>query len=215
MKITLASVGVIGLVVGVAFAISTVRTVMGKSVVGQPSQPKPMSSDSTTQPADSVGVLSFKVDTIEGQPFDMALLKGKVVLIVNTASKCGFTKQLAGLEALNKKYADQGLVVVGFPSNDFGGQDPGSNAEIASFCEKNYGVTFPMMSKIAVKGDAKHPLYQFLTEEKTNGQFAGEIGWNFTKFLVDRNGKVFARFGSNVAPDAEQLVKAVEAGLKS
>jgi len=216
-KPTLLVITFIGLaVLGVVAAIA-VRTVMGRTVVGVPSgsaTPNNMTQDLTasTQTA-SKSVLDFKADTIEGKSMELSTLKGKVVLIVNTASKCGFTRQFAGLEELHKKYADKGLVVIGFPSNDFGGQDPGTDDQIASYCQTNYGVTFQMMSKIVVKGDTKHPVYQFLTSKESNGEFAGEIGWNFTKFLVDKNGVVFSRFASSAKPTDETVSNAIEAAI--
>jgi len=132
---------------------------------------------------------------------------------VNVASKCGYTPQYAGLETLYKTYADQGFVIIGFPANNFGQQEPGTDAEIKTFCTSKYDVTFPMMSKISVKGDDKAPLYKFLTEEPTAGEFKGDIGWNFTKFIIDRNGNVIARFASKVKPDDKKLVEIVEKAL--
>ena len=132
---------------------------------------------------------------------------------MNVASKCGFTPQYAGLESLYKKYADQGLVIIGFPANNFGHQEPGTDAEIKTFCSSKYDVTFPMMSKISVKGDDKAPLYKFLTEEPTAGAFKGDIGWNFTKFIIDRNGNAIARFASKIEPDDKMLVAVVEKAL--
>lgn len=134
--------------------------------------------------------------------------KGKVLLIVNVASKCGFTKQYAGLEALNEKYKDRGLVVVGFPSNDFKGQEPGTEQEIVEFCKATYGVSFPLYAKIHVKGDEKAPLYKYLTEGDHPGK--GEIGWNFNKFLVDRQGNVVAHYESKVTPESPELVTELE-----
>ena len=165
----------------------------------------------TTQP--DGGALGFVVKDIDGRDVDLRDYRGKVVLIVNVASRCGYTKQYAGLEALYEKYKDRGLVVVGFPANNFGGQEPGSDAEIKTFCTDKFGVTFPMMSKISVKGDDKHPLYRYLTEPPTAGEFAGEIGWNFTKFLIGPDGRVVARFNSKVDPADPQLVSAVEKAL--
>jgi glutathione peroxidase len=137
---------------------------------------------------------------------------GKVVLLVNVASKCGYTVQYKGLEALYKKYKDQGLVVIGVPSNDFGGQEPGTAEEIAAFCEKNFGVTFPLMAKVSVKGADKHPLYEALTGK--DAAFPGEVKWNFGKFLLGRDGKVLSRYDSKVTPDSAELTKAVEDALK-
>ncbi len=152
-------------------------------------------------------VYEFTVNTIAGKPVPLADYKGKVVLVVNVASKCGYTPQYEGLEALYKKYKDRGLVVLGFPANNFMSQEPGTNEEIGAFCKSKYGVTFPMFSKISVKGDDKAPLYQFLTST------GGEIPWNFTKFLVGKDGKPIQRFAPNVAPDAAELSGAIEKAL--
>jgi glutathione peroxidase len=165
---------------------------------------------STTQPASA---LDHTVTDIDGNEVDLARYKGKTVLIVNVASKCGFTKQYAGLEKLYQEHKDAGLVVLGFPANNFNGQEPGSDEEIKSFCSDTYGVTFPMMSKISVKGTDKAPLYRYLTESSTAGEFAGEITWNFNKFLIGKDGKIIARFASNVAPEDPKLVEAVKGDL--
>ena len=156
-----------------------------------------------------------KVERITGEAVTLGDYKGKVLLIVNTASKCGLTGQYDGLQKLYETYKDKGLVVLGFPSNDFLKQEPGSNEEIQTFCRLNYGVTFPMFSKLRVKGQDQHPLYGFLTSEKSNPGFSGKITWNFNKFLVGRDGKVVARFGSRTAPDDKKLIAAVEAALGS
>lgn len=148
---------------------------------------------------------SFTMKTLEGKDRSLADFKGKVVMVVNTASFCGYTPQYKDLEAVYKQYKDKGLVVIGFPANNFGKQEPGKDADIAAFCERNYGVTFPMFSKISVKGDDIAPLYKYLTTET---QFKEDIGWNFTKFLVDRNGNVAAKFTSKVKPtDGEVTMK--------
>ena len=136
----------------------------------------------------------FEALSIDGQPAPLDTQRGKVLLIVNTASACGFTPQLAGLEALWERYRDQGLVVLGFPSNEFGAQDPGSDAEIASFCQLNYGVSFPMMSKVKVNGGAAHPLWKWLTSEAPGFLGSKAVKWNFTKFLVGRDGTVRKRY---------------------
>jgi glutathione peroxidase len=159
-------------------------------------------------------VYDFTLPSIEGSPSPLAAYKGKVLLLVNVASKCGYTPQYKGLEALYEKYKDQGLVVLGFPANNFMGQEPGTNEEIKTFCSRTYHVSFPMYSKISVKGDDKAPLYQFLTDKSANPTTGGEIGWNFTKFLVDKNGKVIARFDSKVTPESPELTSAVEQALK-
>jgi len=160
-------------------------------------------------------VHEFTMDAINGTPTPLASFKGKVMLVVNVASQCGYTYQYEGLQALYGKYKDQGLVVVGFPANNFGAQEPGSNAEIGAFCKSKFGVTFPMFSKISVKGSDKAPLYQFLTDKNANPKTGGEIPWNFTKYLVDRDGKVLARFDAPVEPESKELTSAIEAALKS
>ncbi|SFN30738.1 glutathione peroxidase [Variovorax sp. OV329] len=155
-------------------------------------------------------VYDFEARTIDGQTAPLSAFRGRVLLIVNTASECGFTPQFAGLEALYKRYTDQGLTVLGFPSNQFGGQDPGSNEEIGAFCTRNFGVSFPMMEKIEVKGKGAAPLYQWLTEQKP-GLLGKAIKWNFTKFLVGRDGKVIKRYAPIDKP--EGLAKDIEAAL--
>lgn len=150
-------------------------------------------------------VYEFKLKTIDGQDFSLAKYRGKKVLIVNTASKCGFTPQYAELQKLADLYKDK-LVVVGFPANNFGGQEPGANSEIKTFCQKNYGVTFPLSEKISVKGDGIYPLFKYLTEAP-NPEFTGEIKWNFEKFLIDENGKLIHRFRSQTTPLSPELTK--------
>ena len=153
----------------------------------------------------------FSATTLTGQEQDLAAYAGKVVLVVNTASQCGLTPQFSGLESLYEKYVDQGLVILGFPCNQFGGQEPGDSEEIGAFCQKNYGVSFPMFSKIEVNGPNTHPLYRFL--KKAAPGFLGfeRIKWNFTKFLVDRNGTVLGRYSPTTKP--EDIVKDIEARL--
>jgi len=167
----------------------------------------------TTTAFAASSVHDFTLDTINGTPTSLANYKGKVMLIVNVASQCGYTYQYEGLQALYLKYKDQGLVVAGFPANNFGGQEPGSNAEIGAFCKSKFGVTFPMFSKISVAGKDKAPLYQFLTDKTAHPKTGGEIPWNFTKYLVDRNGKVLARFDAPVEPGSKELTSAIEAAL--
>lgn len=156
-------------------------------------------------------VYDFEANQIDGKPVKLSAFRGKVLLIVNTASKCGFTPQFAGLEALHEKYADQGLAVLGFPSNQFGAQDPGSNEEIGAFCTKNYGVSFPMMEKIDVNGANAAPLYRWLTKEKPGLLGSTAIKWNFTKFLVARDGTVLKRYAPLDTPAS--LARDVEAAL--
>ena len=192
--------------VALGLVVFKARQVMGQNVIREPNAP-------ATQPGTGgASPLTFTVKDIDGKDYDLAQLKGKVVMIVNVASKCGLTKQYTGLEKLYDKYKDRGLVIVGFPANNFNGQEPGSEEEIKQFCSTKYHVTFPMMSKISVKGADQHALYDLLTH-KTPEEFRGEIGWNFTKFLVDRNGNVFARFASKTTPEDEQLVAVVEKAL--
>src|ERR1035437_5756937 len=159
-------------------------------------------------------VHEFTLNSIDGSPAPLSAYQGKVVLIVNVASRCGFTPQYAGLESLYEKYKDRGFVIMGFPANNFGGQEPGTNEEIKTFCSSKYNVTFPMYSKISVKGDDKAPLYQFLTDTTANPKTGGEIKWNFTKFLVDRDGKVIQRFERPVKPDSPEAIAAIETALK-
>ena len=157
--------------------------------------------------------LDFTLNSIDGQPAPLAAYKGKVVLIVNVASFCGFTPQYEGLEAIYRKYKDRGLVVLGFPANNFGAQEPGTNEEIKTFCNRKYDVTFPMYAKISVAGADKAPLYQFLTDKQANPATGGEIKWNFTKFLVGRDGSVAARFESAVKPESPEVAAAIEKAL--
>ena len=157
-------------------------------------------------------IYDFKVKTIQGEDTTLAQYKGKVMLIVNVASKCGFTPQYDGLEALYQKYKDKGVVVLGFPCNQFGSQEPGTEEEIQNFCRVNFGVTFPMFSKLNVNGDDTHPLYVYLKSEQPGILGSESIKWNFTKFLVDRNGKVIERFGSSTKP--KKIEKEIEALLK-
>ncbi len=157
-------------------------------------------------------MIDHVVKSLSGEEVNLSDYRGKAMLIVNTASKCGFTPQYADLQKLHETYSDRGLVVIGFPSNDFGGQEPGTAEEIESFCKKNYGVTFPMMSKVHAKGPDKAPIYRTLTEQ-TGGDIRGEVKWNFTKFLVDSKGQVVGRFGSRVKPMSAEMTEAVEAVL--
>jgi len=159
--------------------------------------------------------LEFKVKDIDGKELDLASLKGKVVLMVNVASRCGYTPQYEGLQALYDQYGKEGLVVLGVPANEFGKQEPGTDAEIKEFCTANYKVTFPMLAKIVVKGKEQHPLYQYLTSKETNPKFAGDIGWNFEKFLINRKGEVVGRYKSSVGPDNKELTATIEKELKA
>ena len=158
-------------------------------------------------------VYDFTLSSIDGAATPLSSFKGKVVLLVNVASKCGFTPQYAGLEKLYETYKDKGFVIVGVPANNFGKQEPGTNEEIKTFCNRNYNVTFPMMSKVSVKGEDTTPLYQYLTDKSANPTTGGEIKWNFTKFLIDKKGNVINRFEPAVTPEAAELVKALDAAL--
>ena len=163
--------------------------------------------------AASKSIYDFTMRSIDGDQVSLGAYKGKVVLLVNVASKCGFTPQYTALETVYEKYKDRGLVIVGVPANNFMSQEPGSDAEIKTFCSSKYNVKFPMMSKVSVKGDDKTPLYTFLTDPSSDPQFAGDIKWNFTKFLFDRSGKPVARFEPAVTPDSPEVTAAVEAAL--
>ena len=158
-------------------------------------------------------VHEFPVNTLSGQPGSLGDLAGKTLLVVNVASKCGLTPQYEGLERLQERFADRGFSVVGFPCNQFGGQEPGTAAEIGEFCSVNYGVTFPMFAKIDVNGPGRHPLYAELTEVADADGEAGDIQWNFEKFLIGRDGKVLGRFRPLTEPEAPDLVSAIEASL--
>ena len=158
----------------------------------------------------SQSIYDFKVETLSGETFDFKTLKGKKVMIVNTASKCGYTSQYEQLEAIYKQYKSKGFVVVGFPSNDFMKQEPGTNEEIASFCQKNYGVTFPMMDKITVKGKDMHPLYAFLTKKSLNKFEDSDVKWNFQKYLIDEKGQLVRVVKSGVAPNDPSIINWIE-----
>lgn len=164
----------------------------------------------TNERVDSV--YQYELNSLDGENISLSDFEGDLVLIVNTASECGFTPQYEGLQKLYETYSDQGFKILGFPANNFGGQEPGTDEEIAQFCQVNYGVSFPMFSKISVKGDDQHPLFTHLTSAE-NPDFTGDISWNFEKFLIDRNGNVIRRFKSNVEPMSEKLVNAVEENL--
>lgn len=166
-------------------------------------QKKEISQDKTQQ---MKTIYDYKVESLDGKEINFADFKGKKILIVNTASECGFTPQYADLETLSKDYKDK-LVVVGFPANNFGGQEPGSNAEIGAFCQKNYGVTFPMAAKVSVKGDDTAPIFKYLTEKDLNGVKNTTILWNFTKFLLDEKGKLIETFISTTKPTSESITK--------
>jgi glutathione peroxidase len=158
-------------------------------------------------------IYDFTMKSIDGGPVSLNSYKGKVVMVVNVASKCGFTPQYAGLEKLYETYKDRGFVIIGVPANNFAQQEPGTNEEIKTFCSRKYNVTFPMMSKVSVLGDDKTPLYVYLTNKSSDPKFGGDIKWNFTKFLFDREGRPVARFEPAVTPDSAEVTTAVEAAL--
>ncbi len=171
-----------------------------------------MSVSTANTTVDSVH--DFKPTNINGKETSLSQYKGNVLLIVNTASECGFTPQYEGLQALYEKYGDNGLKVLGFPANNFGGQEPGTDEEIKQFCKVNYDVTFPMFSKVSVKGEDQHPLFTFLTSAD-NPDFTGEIKWNFEKFLVGKDGQLIRRFRSDVTPQSSEIQRAIEKALNS
>lgn len=168
---------------------------------------------SPTEPPKEKSMYEFTMKNIDGTDIKLDAYKGKVVMIVNVASKCGLTPQYEGLEAMYKKYKDLGFVVLGFPANNFLGQEPGTEKEIKEFCKLKYDVTFPMFSKISVKGTDQNSFYTFLTNKETNPGFDGDITWNFEKFLADKNGNIVARFSPKTLPDDPKVVEAVESAL--
>jgi len=183
--------------VGILFLLLT-----GSASAGEPEKDE--------KPLEAKSIYDIEMNDIDGEPVKLKKYEDRVLLLVNVASKCGYTPQYKGLEALHEKYKNQGFSVLGFPANNFGSQEPGSNEEIKLFCTTTYDISFPMFAKISVKGEDTHPLYHYLISEKTNPEFAGEIKWNFNKFLLDRKGKVIGRYDSAVAPDDDAFVKAIE-----
>jgi glutathione peroxidase len=159
-------------------------------------------------------IYDFSLKDIDHKEVSLSQYLGKVVMIVNVASRCGFTPQYEGLQSLYLKYKDQGFVILGFPANNFGFQEPGTDEEIKTFCSAKYNVTFPIFSKISVKGNDIHPLYKLLTGKETDPEFGGDIKWNFSKFLLDKNGKIIARFEPQVKPESDQVIQAVEKALQ-
>jgi glutathione peroxidase len=160
-------------------------------------------------------IYDYTLNSIDGQPAPLSAYKGKVVMLVNVASRCGFTPQYTALESIYEKYKDRGFVIVGIPANNFGAQEPGTNQEIKTFCSSKYNVKFPMMAKVSVKGDDTTPLYQYLTDKAANPKTGGEIQWNFTKFLVGPDGQIVARFEPKVTPDSPEVTTAIEEALSS
>jgi len=162
------------------------------------------------QLTDNQTIYQFTVEDISGKPFDLSTLKGKKVMIVNTASKCGLTPQYKELEGLYQQYKDKDFIIIGFPANNFLGQEPGSNEEIASFCSINYGVSFPMMAKISVKGKEMHPLYQFLTQKAKNGVEDSKVQWNFQKYLIGRDGRLEKVIAPRTLPTSDEVTQWIE-----
>jgi glutathione peroxidase len=170
-------------------------------------QNKKETANVTSENVMKQSIYTFKVQDIEGKEFDFASLKGKKIMVVNTASKCGLTPQYKDLQALYVEYKDKGLVIIGFPANDFMKQEPGSNEEIGAFCQKNYGVTFPMMSKITVKGNEMHPIYQFLTQKAKNGLEDSEVEWNFQKYLLNEKGELEKVMSPRTNPNDKEILE--------
>jgi glutathione peroxidase len=167
-------------------------------------------NSSTSNGSSKKSIYEYSAMNIDGKDVSLEKYKGEVILIVNTASQCGYTPQYEGLQKIYDKYKDKGFIILGFPTNNFGGQEPGSNEEIKEFCTSKYKVTFPMFAKISVKGEDTHPLYKFLTDKQLNGEFGGDISWNFNKFLTNNKGEIVARFSSKDAPESETVTNAIE-----
>jgi glutathione peroxidase len=178
------------------------------------SQPACLSAQEK-KPVDKTSIYQFQVTTIDGQKLDLAKYKGKVIMIVNVASECGYTSQYKGMQALHAKYAKDGLVILAFPCNDFGGQEPGNEAAIKDFAKKNYSVEFELLSKIKILGKDAAPLYQFLTAKGTNPNHAGDIKWNFEKFIIGRDGTIVARFIAETEPESEEVVNVLRKALQN
>jgi len=189
--------------------------VMGEPVVQAQiqAQIQAQPGELSTPEGEGARLYAMQVRRMTGEPVSLEAYRGQVLLIVNTASRCGHTRQYADLQKLHETYGAQGLAVLAFPANDFGNQEPGSNQEIAAFCEASFGVTFALFEKIAVKGEEQHPLYAMLTEEPFNTISAGPVRWNFEKFLISRDGKLLARFGSSVSPSSPQVIEQIQAAL--
>jgi glutathione peroxidase len=197
------------------YIVFTLIAVVAVAVILIVQAKQPMEGDmSSATPLTERSIHDFVMKNIDGSDVKMEEYKGKVLLIVNVASECGYTPQYEGLQKIYTKYKDQNFLVLGFPANNFGQQEPGSNEEIKTFCQRRFGVSFPVFSKISVKGSDKHPFYRFLTEKETNPEFSGEIKWNFNKFLVDKNGKIVARFDSGDEPEGDKVTQAIEQAIK-
>jgi glutathione peroxidase len=198
-------------ILGIALLVLTVGCKKGsESNKAESNQAESKMAESNEQAMNKENIYQFKVSDLYGSEFDFSSLKGKKVMVVNTASECGLTPQYADLQKLYDQYKDQDFVIVGFPANNFGGQEPGSDQQIASFCKENYGVTFPMMSKISVKGDDKHQVYQFLTEKSKNGLQDSEVAWNFQKYLIDEKGELAMVIEPRTLPTDPSIVKWIE-----
>ena len=198
-------------ILGVTLLVLTVGCKKGsESNKAETNQTESKMAESNEQAMSKENIYQFKVSDLYGSEFDFSSLEGKKVMVVNTASECGLTPQYADLQKLYDQYKDQDFVIVGFPANNFGGQEPGSDEQIASFCKENYGVTFPMMSKISVKGDDKHQVYQFLTEKSKNGLQDSEVAWNFQKYLIDGNGELAMVIEPRTLPTDPSIVKWIE-----
>jgi len=182
--------------------------------VTQPVKRTPLEAKTVTAET-ATSALDFTVKDIDGKDVPLSKYKGSAVLIVNVASQCGMTPQYEQLQALHKKYAADGLTILGFPANEFGGQEPGTNAEIKQFCASKYGVQFDLFAKVVVKGDGQCELYKFLTSKEQQGKLGGDLQWNFTKFLIDRSGKVIDRFEPRTRPDDSKVIEAIETALKA
>ena len=205
------------------FVATALSLILGCSAQNQaPNSPQPVAKESeaptetpTTSPTQEAEMtaLSYDMTTLGGETVSLSKYQGNVVLMVNVASECGLTPQYEQLQALHKKYSGQGLAVLGFPCNQFGGQEPGSAEEIKQFCSQNYGVEFDMFSKVDVNGEGACDLYKYLTQLDTQPKGAGDIGWNFEKFLIGRDGNVVSRFGPQTTPDAPEVIEAVESAL--
>ena len=172
-------------------------------------KPKKM-ADQINTPNQTQNIYQFKLKTLDGSDFDFVSLKGKKIMLVNTASKCGLTPQYKYLQALYEKYNDKGFTIIGFPANNFGAQEPGTNTEIKKFCSINYGVTFPMMAKISVKGNDIHPMYQFLTQKSKNGLQDSEVTWNFQKYLINKNGMLEMVISPKTLPNSSEIINWIE-----
>ena len=198
-------------ILGVALLVFTVGCKKrSESNKAESNDSAPKTVESKERAMSKENIYQFKVTDLYGSEFDFSSLQGKKIMVVNTASECGLTPQYADLQKLYDQYKDQDFVIIGFPANNFGGQEPGSDQQIASFCKENYGVTFPMMSKISVKGDDKHQVYQFLTEKSKNGLQDSEVAWNFQKYLIDEKGELAMVIEPRTLPTDPSVVKWIE-----